>query len=166
MSKKKNSSHLPLFGVGPVIVYGQVLITVIAVIAVHKLNLNAGKFDFLKIPFLITGILLIIFGFYLDCSAKIKSKLFKNVEKNRLVTDGVYAIVRNPVYSGGFLICTGIIFIANNLLLFIVPPVCWLYMTVFLIMTEEKWLKDLYGQEYVDYCKRVNRCIPWFRKPE
>ena len=27
--------------------------------------------------------------------------------------------------------------------------------------TEEKWLANLYGQEYIDYCKRVNRCIPW-----
>ncbi len=25
-----------------------------------------------------------------------------------------------------------------------------------LINTEEKWLLGLYGQEYVDYCKRVN----------
>ena len=30
--------------------------------------------------------------------------------------------------------------------------------------TEEKWLEELYGQEYIDYCKKVNRCIPWFPK--
>ena len=28
-------------------------------------------------------------------------------------------------------------------------------------LTEEKWLFDLYGQDYADYRKRVNRCIPW-----
>ena len=27
--------------------------------------------------------------------------------------------------------------------------------------TEEKWLLDLYGDEYAAYKKRVNRCIPW-----
>ena len=27
--------------------------------------------------------------------------------------------------------------------------------------TEEKWLSDLYGSEYGEYCKRVNRCWPW-----
>jgi len=37
-------------------------------------------------------------------------------------------------------------------------------MTIFLIYTEEKWLKDLYGQEYIEYCKKVNRCISWFQK--
>ena len=26
------------------------------------------------------------------------------------------------------------------------------------------WLLELYGNEYTDYCKRVNRCIPWFSK--
>jgi len=34
-------------------------------------------------------------------------------------------------------------------------------MTAMLIPTEEKWLHDLYGQEYLDYCTRVNRCLPW-----
>lgn len=29
-------------------------------------------------------------------------------------------------------------------------------------MQEEKWLAELYGQEYIDYCKKENRCIPWF----
>ena len=28
-------------------------------------------------------------------------------------------------------------------------------------LTEEKWLLSLYKQEYADYLKRVNRCIPW-----
>ena len=45
---------------------------------------------------------MIIFGFYLDLSAKYKSKLFQNVEENRLITEGVYAYTRNPVYAGGF----------------------------------------------------------------
>ena len=29
---------------------------------------------------------------------------------------------------------------------------------------EEKWLYNLYGYEYKAYCKKVNRCIPWFPK--
>ena len=33
--------------------------------------------------------------------------------------------------------------------------------TVTLKLTEEKWLRNLYGQDYADYMKRVNRCIPW-----
>lgn len=40
----------------------------------------------------------------------------------------------------------------------------WIIMTIVLKNTEEKWLLDLYGKEYADYKKRVNRCIPWKRK--
>lgn len=41
--------------------------------------------------------------------------------------------------------------------LFPLPLVFWLFMTVLMKETEEKWLKDLYGAEYEDYCRRVNR---------
>ena len=155
--------HLPLFGVGPIIVYGQFIFTAISIILTMVFDIKI-RIEWLKIPFVIIGIIFIVLGFYLDLSAKLKSKLFKNVEENKLITDGVYSVTRNPVYTGGFLICLGAIFIANNLLLFVVPIICWIYMTIFLINTEEKWLRDLYGQEYMDYCKKVNRCIPWFPK--
>ena len=31
-------------------------------------------------------------------------------------------------------------------------------------LEKEKWLQDLYGEEYASYKKRVNRCIPWIPK--
>ena len=37
----------------------------------------------------------------------------------------------------------------------------WIFMTVLMKCTEEKWLKNLYGREY---CRRVKRCIPWREK--
>lgn len=162
MENKEN--HLPLFGVGPIIVYGQFLITAAAIISTYVCDFSFAKFSILRLPFFIIGIVFIGLGIYLDLSAKLKSKLFQNVEENKLITSGVYAYTRNPVYSGALIGCVGAVFIANNLLLFVVPVICWIYMTVFLIRTEEVWLKNLYGQEYIDYCKKVNRCIPWFPK--
>lgn len=97
MSKK---NHLPLYGVGPVIVYGQFIFTAIAIILTYVFDLRFPVTNVLNIVFKITGILLIASGLYLDLSAKLKSKLFRNVEDNKLITDGVYSIVRNPVYSG------------------------------------------------------------------
>lgn len=158
------TSHLPLYGVGPVIVWGQILFTAIAIILTDKLDFKFPTVEVIDLLFKGTGILLIAYGLYLDVSAKLKSKIFKRVEENKLITDGVYGIVRNPVYSGAWLACTGAVLMVNNLILLIVPVICWLYMTLFLINTEEKWLKKLYGQEYISYCKRVNRCIPWFPK--
>ena len=159
---KKN--HLPLLGVGPVIIAGQVLITVIGVIVSYRGYFDAGKIEWLNIPLKIVGAGLMVFGFFLNYSAKHKSKLFEMVSENKLITTGVYSIVRNPVYSAVLLACTGVVCISNNLILFVVPVICWIYMTIFLKLTEEKWLTDLYGQEYIEYCKKVNRCIPWFPK--
>lgn len=161
MNKKE---HLPLYGVGPFIIYGQFIITAVSIALTYIFDIKYPTFGILNIPLKITGILLIAFGIYLDLSAKIKSKLFNKVKENKLITDGIYSIVRNPVYSCALIACTGAVLIANDLILLIVPVICWAYMTVFLIKTEEKWLKELYGQEYVSYCKKVNRCIPWFPK--
>ena len=157
-------SHLPLLGVGPVIVAFQVLITVIGIIASSRGYFDAGKIEWLNIPLKIVGVGLMIFGFYLNYSAKHTSKLFEMVAENRLITTGVYGIVRNPVYSAVLLACTGAVCISNNLILFFIPVICWVYMTIFLKLTEERWLTDLYGQEYIEYCKKVNRCMPWFPK--
>ena len=161
---KTKKKHLPLFGVGPVIIALQVIITVIGIIISYYGYFDFGKIDILNIPFKLIGIALIFFGIYLNYSAKHKSKLFEMVSENRLITTGVYGIVRNPVYSAVLLMCTGAVCMANNLVLFLIPVICWIYMTIFLKLTEEKWLKQLYGQEYIEYCKRVNRCIPWFSK--
>ena len=158
----KEKNHLPLLGVGPVIVIFQVLITAVGVIASYRGYFDAGKIEILNIPLKVAGIGLIVFGIYLNYSAKSKSKLFKMVAENKLITTGVYGIVRNPVYSAVLLACTGAVCISNNLILFLIPVICWIYMTVFLKLTEEKWLTDLYGHEYLEYCKNVNRCIPWF----
>ena len=160
----KEKNHLPLFGVGPVIIAVQILITVIGILASYRGYFDAGKIELLNIPLKIVGIGLILFGFYLNYSAKYKTKLFEMVTENKLITTGVYAIVRNPVYSAVLLACTGAVCIANNLFLFFIPVICWIYMTIFLKLTEEKWLADLYGKEYIEYCKKVNRCIPWFPK--
>lgn len=77
--------------------------------------------------------------------------------------DGVYSIVRNPIYSAFYLLCLGIILVENNLILLIIPVLGYVYMTIILKNTEEKWLYTLYGEKYKEYCKKVNRCIPMIK---
>lgn len=160
----ENKKHLPVIGVGPIIVNPILALTLAGIILSVFGFFDIGKIAILKIPFLVIGIIVIIFGIYLWYCANYREKVFNCITENKLVTTGVYAIVRNPIYSAFFLVCIGAILIANNLVLFIIPIVSWLYMTIMLKITEEKWLRNLYGQEYIDYCKRVNRCIPWIPK--
>lgn len=161
--KKENRNHLPMVGVGPFIVLPQILFTIFA-IRFSSSKMPQMKIDILKIPFLIIGIILIVFSIWLWYAANYKAKIDVNIKENKLATGGVYAYVRNPIYSAFWIACIGVIFIANNLILFIVPIINWIYMTVFLKNSEEKWLRNLYGEEYDEYCSKVNRCIPWMKR--
>ena len=87
-----------------------------------------------------------------------------SITENKLQTKGIYSWVRNPMYSGWWIALSGGIMFWHNVWMLILPLIDWLIMTVALINTEEKWLLDLYGDEYARYKKQVNRCIPWKRK--
>lgn len=160
----RKQEHLPMYGVGPLYVICIVLLTVGGIWLSASGRLTCGRLHFLQIPFAVVGICLIVLGVYLWYSAVFHSKVDEHIKSNTLVTTGVYAWVRNPIYSAFLLACTGALLLANNLWLLLLPPVFWLYLTVLMKCTEEKWLEALYGQAYREYCKKVNRCIPWFAK--
>ena len=112
----------------------------------------------------LTWVLLIIAGVTVWFIGAARSGMDDNIKENRLKTDGIYALVRNPMYSGWWMLLTGVSFMWHDYLLILVIFINWGIMTAVLKNTEEKWLRDLYGQEYEEYCRRVNRCIPWKRK--
>ena len=87
----------------------------------------------------------------------------ENITENKLKTDGIYAWVRNPMYTGWWFAITGISFMWVNVLMLPVFIINWIIMTIVLRNTEERWLLDLYGEEYAAYKRSVNRCIPWKR---
>jgi len=140
--------------------------TVLGIILSAKDFFSSGHFTDLKLPLLIIGIILFALGVALWVAAAVFAKIDNNIMDNHLVTMGVYAYVRNPLYSAFMIVCTGVILCANNLWLLILPIIYWIFMTLLMKNTEEKWLKDLYGQDYLEYCNRVNRCIPWFPRNE
>jgi len=164
MSETKEKEHLPFYGPGPF--YGAVVIglTVLAVICRNVSFLRSGKIEMLHLPMLILGVLLIIAGAALWIYAVPISKIDDGIRDNRLVTNGAYALVRNPIYSAIMIACTGVLLTTGNLWFMILPVLFWTFMTFLMKATEEKWLKDLYGREYEDYCRKVNRCWPWFSR--
>ena len=113
--------HLPIFGVGPIIILPQIIITIIGVILTEKGVLLDWSFGILKIPLLILGVASVVFGILLFYGAVFKSRIDRKIKENILVTDGVYGIVRNPIYSAYYLVCLGVVLIENNYILFLVP---------------------------------------------
>ena len=153
--------HLPILGVGPLYVVTIILMTIISITLSATGIIPVITFANFQWIFILIGILCFIIGITLWLKAVIIDRLDAHIIKNELVTTGVYAYVRNPVYSAFMFVCTGVLLIYGNLVLLVLPIIYWGFMTVLMKLTEEKWLEDLYGKEYVQYRQRVNRCIPW-----
>ena len=158
------SEHLPIYGPGPA--YVAIIVTLTAAaIALSALGaipmIGAGA---ASVPLKILGVACVVGGVALWIAAVKDAAIDDGIIENRLVTQGVYSVVRNPIYSAFTLACAGAILIYGNLWLLVLLPAFWVFLTLLMKATEEKWLSNLYGQEYEDYCACTNRCIPWFPK--
>ena len=154
----KKSKTLPIYGVGPIYVISCLILTIIALI------FNCYKIipvlKFLDLFMIILGILCITIGVILWLSAVLVTQIDRKIKEGKLITTGIYSIVRNPIYSAFLFIFTGIIFLVNNIYLLVLPITFWIYLTILLKLTEEKWLEDKFTDEYDRYSKNVNRVIP------
>ena len=155
---------MSVLGIGPVYVISCLIITILSIYISEKGFLNSGKVYELKGFMLLIGAVCITLGIVLWIKAVISQKMVKAIKNNKLLTTGVYSIVRNPVYSAFYFVLTGLLLIEANLWLLMLPILFWIYMTVLLKLTEEKWLLDTFGEEYIKYCSKVNRVFPWFPK--
>lgn len=162
----KKYEHLPIFGIGPVYVFSILLPTLAAVILRNLPVFASGRLQILRVPLVILGTFFVILSAFIWIQAVILSKLDENIKNNRLVTSGIYAWVRNPIYSASMFLATGMLLIVGNAWFFILPFIYWGLLTVLIKITEEKWLIDKFGNEYVEYCSKVNRCLPWIPKKE
>ena len=154
----KKSKTLPIYGVGPIYVISCLILTIIALILNYYKIIPVLKF--LDLFMIILGILFIIIGVILWLSAVLVTQIDRKIKEGKLITTGIYSIVRNPIYSAFLFVFTGIIFLVNNIYLLVLPIISWIYLTILLKLTEEKWLKDKFTDEYDRYSKNVNRVIP------
>ncbi len=77
----------------------------------------------------------------------------------KLLNEGIYARIRHPRYVEAIIGVLGYAFFANFLasyILFIVS-IPALYLVVFL---EERELRERFGEEYEEYCRKVPRFVP------
>jgi protein-S-isoprenylcysteine O-methyltransferase Ste14 len=76
-----------------------------------------------------------------------------------MVTWGVYAFSRNPMYLGGLTMLLGWALFLSNALAFLFLPAYVLYINRFQIAPEERALTSLFGQPYAAYQVRVRRWL-------
>ena len=77
----------------------------------------------------------------------------------KVVRTGIYKFSRNPMYVGFFLMLLA--WSVNMQQLLAVPLLVAFvaYLTRYQIIPEERFLKDKFGNEYIDYCRQVRRWL-------
>ncbi|HET9799951.1 MAG TPA: isoprenylcysteine carboxylmethyltransferase family protein [Gemmatimonadaceae bacterium] len=78
----------------------------------------------------------------------------------RLVTYGIFAWMRNPLYVGNFLIWIGFTVISGVLWFIPVAVVLFAIEYTLIVRYEEGVLESIFGQEYLAYKSRTPRWIP------
>jgi protein-S-isoprenylcysteine O-methyltransferase Ste14 len=84
----------------------------------------------------------------------------RQVYAEKLVQGGLFAHCRNPLYVGNFLILLGVGIASNSVLFLSVGVPFFLFAYWAIIAAEENYLRNTFGQEFDDYCARVNRLLP------
>lgn len=78
--------------------------------------------------------------------------------KGKLVTGGPYKYSRNPQYLGSIILIVGIIVFSNSILTLIVG-LAGIFWFVLAPLTEEPWLREEFGEQYDEYCRKVRRFV-------
>lgn len=87
----------------------------------------------------------------------------KKVYAEQLVTEGLFNHCRNPLYVGNILMLLGVGILSNSLLfVFVVMPI-FMFIYQAIVLAEENFLRNKFGEAFNQYCHRVNRWIPNFK---
>ena len=77
-----------------------------------------------------------------------------------VVSRGIYARIRNPRYVGSFIAILGACFVAGTRILWFVASV-WAILMLTVIAMEEREMRARFGQNYLEYSRRVPRFLPF-----
>lgn len=78
-------------------------------------------------------------------------------DKTELITDGIYSISRNPAFLGFDLVYLGIVLMFFNWPLLIISSFAVVMFHLQIVNVEEDFLIVAFGEDYLEYRKKVNR---------
>ena len=126
--------------------------------------LYAPLFELFPFPYNLIGIALFLFGMGMAFLIAIK---FKQVGTNIrafqkpdiLVTDGLFAISRNPIYLGFVIALVGVALTLNNLSSLFVAVAFFVIADRWYIPSEETAMAEQFGDQYENYKQRTRRWL-------
>lgn len=78
-------------------------------------------------------------------------------DKTELVTKGIYQISRNPAFLGFDLVYLGVLLMFFNWVLFAITIIAYVLFHLQIVNVEEAFLVVAFKDDYMKYCKKVNR---------
>ena len=84
----------------------------------------------------------------------------RRVYADDLVTEGLYAVCRNPMYIGNILIIAGLGIASNSVLAFGLLVALALFAYAAIVAAEERFLREKFGAAFDAYCRDVSRWLP------
>lgn len=114
---------------------------------------------FLKIridsPWFYAGLIIYSLGI-IFCIVSISN--FAEPKKNGINLKGLYQVSRNPIYIGYFICFLGCVLLTHSLVL-LVLLVVFQISAHWIILSEERWCVKEFGEEYLNYMKKVRRYL-------
>ncbi len=83
----------------------------------------------------------------------------KKIYADTLVTEGVFRHCRNPLYVGNLLIISGYLILHGNPWVYLIGGIYFLVSYQAIVLAEESFLLEKFGNDFQEYCKKVNRWI-------
>lgn len=90
--------------------------------------------------------------------------LKKKVYADNLVTDGIFGVVRNPLYVGNVLIYIGVFIMHGQPITMAVGIISFLFAYQCIVFAEENFLRNKFGPGFDAYCADVPRWFPRLNK--
>ena len=111
---------------------------------------------------LVASVVIVMLGQIWRCWSAGAIGLYRgeNVKALKLAVTGPYAIMRNPLYFGNFVIGLGWSIIAGKWAVMIFAVSFYVLYVIVIIPHEEEFLRHKFGTEYEEYCAKVKRFHP------
>jgi len=153
-----------------------VMSTILSIILVFIITMNFQVVidfffpvdPFIPFPYNLCGLLVSVLGFALSIWAnygllyigKIGLKAREPFHTpSTLVVEGPYRFSRNPIYLGAIMMILGLAILLSSLTLFIITIALFILFRVWFIRWEEKKLEEAFGQDYLEFKRRVRRWL-------
>ncbi|MDG5765875.1 isoprenylcysteine carboxylmethyltransferase family protein [Balneolales bacterium ANBcel1] len=144
----------------PVVVFGFFALAMWAIARYFPVFAVDIPFQYYLTAFLMgTAILTAAYSIYLFMKNQTTVHAGKPAETTALVTDGPYRHSRNPMYLSLSLVLIGWAIFLSDLLCLMLMPLFYIYMTRFQIISEERALREKFGEDYDAYTDRTPRWL-------